>query len=171
MPTKRPPYSIHPHHDETTSRKDETHLLCRSRRHLIQSLETTRACSHRASNITSKVILRAGREHAHRVLRSPKLYQAELDSLPPTPEDTSLPNKHHTRHHIPPHQHTGRITPTTQKPGPSVTASMWAQHCHLHLHAQTRPSPNPDCPHLNSAEVTIEHILLHCPALQVHRDF
>ena len=33
-----------------------------------------------------------------------------------------------------------------------------------------RQAPNPDCPHCNSAEGTIQHLILHCPALQVHRD-
>ena len=30
-------------------------------------------------------------------------------------------------------------------------------------------APNPDCLHCNSTKGTTEHLLLHCPALQVHR--
>jgi len=115
-----------------------------------------------------------------------KLYQQELDSLPPTPDNTSL------RTHIrtvytnrtldtypvntilgtsPPHINTQAETHLPREDRVHLSRLRCGHHTAIPAYMyRIRQAPNPDCPHCNSAEGTIQHLILHCPALQVHRD-
>ena len=114
-----------------------------------------------------------------------KLYQQELDSLPPTPDNTSLRTHIHTVYTnrtletypintilgtSPPHINTQAETRLPREDRVHLSRLRCGHHTAIpaYMH-RIGLAPNPDCPHCNSAEGTIQHLLLHCPALQVHR--
>merc|ERR1719376_1823575 len=109
-----------------------------------------------------------------------QFYQIELDSLPPIPENTSLRTHIHTVYTnrtlnpFPPSTLLGTTPPPlhTQREDRVHLSRLRCGH-HTAIPAYMHRiglAPNPNCPHCSSAEGTIQHLLLHCPALQVHRD-
>ena len=115
-----------------------------------------------------------------------QFYQESLDSLPPLPNNVSL----HTHIHTTFTQRTLDTFPPNTLLGapPPITNTAREQHLpredRVHLsrlrcgHHTSIPTymhriglaPDPTCTHCNNAEGTVEHVLLHCPALQIHRD-
>ena len=115
-----------------------------------------------------------------------RYYQDSLASLPPSPPNTSLRTHIHTvftqrtLDTFPPNSLLGVPPPPTSTP----REQNLPRENRVHLaplrcgHHTSIPqymhriglAPEPTCVHCNSAVGTTEHVLLHCPALQIHRD-
>ena len=112
-------------------------------------------------------------------------YTTHLNSLPPTPDDITLRTHIHTVYTrraidaFPPNTILGAPPPiidTREQHLPREDRVHLARlRCGHHtsiptyMHRIGRAS-TPTCVHCNSAVGTVEHVLLHCPALQLHRD-
>ena len=112
-------------------------------------------------------------------------YSAHLTSLPPTPDDITLRTHIHTVYTrrtidaFPPNSILGAPPPlinTHEQHLPREDQVHLARlRCGHHTSIPTYThriglAPDSTCPHCDTAEGTVEHVLLHCPALQVHRD-
>ena len=115
-----------------------------------------------------------------------QFYQSELDSLPPAPENTSLRTHIHTVYtnrtlntfpqntllgSTPPPLHTQREQHLPRVDRVHLARLRCGHHTSIptYMHRIGR-APDATCPHCSDAEGTAEHVLLHCPTLQSHRD-
>ena len=113
--------------------------------------------------------------------RPPRTTVAKL-YLPPIPDDTSLRTHIHTVYTsrtldiypvnsilgtLPHHINTQAESHLPREDRVHLSRLRCGHHTDIPAYMdRIGQAPNPDCPHCNSAESTIEHILLHCPALQ-----
>ena len=129
----------------------------------------------------------ARRPRAHPPHTTPaQFYQSELDSLPPAPENTSLRTHIHTVYtnrtlntfpqntllgSTPPPLHTQREQHLPRVDRVHLARLRCGHHTSIptYMHRIGR-APDATCPHCSDAEGTAEHVLLHCPTLQSHRD-
>ena len=115
-----------------------------------------------------------------------KFYKDSLNSLPPLPDNTSLHSHIHTTltretlDTFPPNTLLGAPPPLAntlheQRLPREDRVHLARLRCGHHTSIPTYMhrigrAPTPTCVHCNSAVGTVEHVLLHCPALQIHRD-
>ena len=115
-----------------------------------------------------------------------QFYQTELDSLPPIPENTSLRTHIHTVYTnrtlntfppntllgtTPPPLHTQREQHLPREDRVHLSRLRCGHHTAIpaYMH-RIGLAPDATCPRCDAVEGTAEHVLLHCPALQIHRD-
>ena len=171
---------IHHLHHETRVLPIRQHMRMRGT-HIYTSTEHT---NHPLHHLRSAPVRRPRPDPPHRTVA--QLYQRELDSLPPLPDNTSLRTHIHTIYtqrtldSAEPNTLLGTrpppIDPTLEQHLPREDRVHLARlRCGHHTSLpkyrhRIGLAPDSRCDYCQAAEGSLEHVLLHCPALQPHRD-